>query len=736
MSRRPALIAATAIALATSGGSATQAQDHPGGGAGGAALRPTTTTHAPLPASLSRYWLVPDAAAAPASGRGAETATARFARGARLIESGEFAAGLPLVTGANLTSTLLTSYVRYYQGVALLGLERASEAEAVFAALAGESLDGYLSEAVPLRWAEAALANDEPEQAAEILDELSDDDVTRVAEVLVRLGEAREAAGEREEALDVYYRVYYEFPLASQASDAQAGIERLQTASDIPPDRFSLELARAEQLFDARRWAQARAGYASLARVARNDDRELVALRLAECDYYLDRHRAARDALRSLLETSSREAEARFFPLSATRALGAHDTYVTLARGLVADHPRSSWAEETLNNLASHYIIVDRDADADRVFRDLVRRFPQSRYGDRAAWRIGWESYKNGRFLEAARTFAEAAAAYPRADYRPSWLYWAARSRDRIGERTAANVLYQIVASDYLNSYYGRLASAVLSDRGQPDPRPIVAISQGAPPAVPNEPAIRALTSIQLHDAALAEVQFAQQKWGDATALQATAAWIRHRRGLEENAANRFADVRGAITIMRRAYPQFMAAGGEELPPQILQVIFPLDYWPLIKKYSDAHGLDPYLMTALVAQESTFTADVRSSANAVGLMQLIPGTGRRYAARLGIRPFSEQLLTRPETNVRLGMRYFKDLMERFGGAHFALASYNAGEQRISRWIAERPGFARDEFIDDIPFPETQNYVKRILGTAEDYRRLYGGGILSHTGARD
>ena len=184
---------------------------------------------------------------------------------------------------------------------------------------------------------------------------------------------------------------------------------------------------------------------------------------------------------------------------------------------------------------------------------------------------------------------------------------------------------------------------------------------------------------------------------------------------------------------MRRAYPQFLAAGGEQLPPEVLRIIFPLDYWPIIKKYSDAHGLDPWLMTALVAQESTFTADVRSPANAVGLMQLIPPTARRYASKLGIR-YSSRILTQPETNIRLGMRYFKDLVDQFGGAHYALASYNAGEHRIVRWIAERPGFDQDEFIDDIPFPETQNYVKRILGTADDYRRLYGGGVLS-TAAR-
>jgi soluble lytic murein transglycosylase len=108
-------------------------------------------------------------------------------------------------------------------------------------------------------------------------------------------------------------------------------------------------------------------------------------------------------------------------------------------------------------------------------------------------------------------------------------------------------------------------------------------------------------------------------------------------------------------------------------------------------------------------------------------MQLVPATGRRLARSLGIRSFTTGSLTNPETNIRLGTLYFSRLVEQFGGTYYALASYNAGESRIVRWKAERPGLDEDEFIDDIPFPETQNYVKRILGTAEDYRILYGSG---------
>ena len=206
-----------------------------------------------------------------------------------------------------------------------------------------------------------------------------------------------------------------------------------------------------------------------------------------------------------------------------------------------------------------------------------------------------------------------------------------------------------------------------------------------------------------------------QRESGSSSLIEATIAYAYNRKG----------ELQPGVSGMRRAYPQFMAAGGEALPTDILKVIFPLQHWDLIRQYATARNLDPYLMAALVATESTFQADVRSGANAWGLMQIVPDTGRRYAATLGIRRFTTARLTDPEVNVRIGMAYFSDLLTRFGDVATALAAYNAGENRASRWRAERGAIDRDEFIDDLPFPETQSYVKRILGTAEDYRILYG-----------
>jgi soluble lytic murein transglycosylase len=244
--------------------------------------------------------------------------------------------------------------------------------------------------------------------------------------------------------------------------------------------------------------------------------------------------------------------------------------------------------------------------------------------------------------------------------------------------------------------------------------------SQAAPPVVAPPPTaglIRQMLAAGLYDAALEELRFAQKAWGSSPAIEATMAWTYHERG----------ELRRAITAMRRAYPQFLAESGESLPAEILQVIFPLTYWDAIKRNAALYELDPYVIASLILQESNFDPSAHSHANAWGLMQIIPSTGRRLAVAVGIRRFNTAMLTNGDTNIRLGTLYFKRLVSQFGGAYYALASYNAGENRVVRWKGERPGMEEDEFIDDIPFPETQNYVKRVLGIAEDYRRLYGEG---------
>jgi soluble lytic murein transglycosylase len=717
MSRR-LLLGVTIVTLAVGGGLG--AQVRPVATTAPSGLAPTA--HPPLPRDGDLFWIVPD-------GTPVGVGPGRLARGARLLEDGDAAGALALLRSADVTGTPLAGYAQYYIALALLELNRPEEARTALVAARSLGEGGALDEVVPLQLAELAAEQQDARTALGLLDELSRRPISSPQVVFLRLGAAAEQAGERERALAAYRRVYYEYPLSGEAEEARRAIAMLAPGPVAGPELIARELARAERLFAARRWADARAAFAPLAIAVAGSERSRVELRVAACDFYLKRHAAARDALRSYVSAPGPfQAEARYIYLSATRALGRRDEYVAQARALVADHPDSEWAEETLNNLASHFIQVDDDAEADRVFRELYRRFPRGRYAERAAWKAGWWSYRQKEFTAAAGRFEEAAAAFPRADNRPAWLYWAGRARDQAGEPATANARYRLAVADYQNSYYGRMAARLLTARREALPLPTVAFTGSSPAKpIPTEVLIRALGAAELYGDALREVRYAQAVWGDSTILQATTAWLRHHQGLAKTAQERFDGLRGAITLMRRTYPQFLASGGEQLPADVLRIIYPLDYWPLIKSYSDRHGLDPFLVSALMAQESTFTAEIRSSANAYGLMQIIPSTGRRYARVLGVRPFSTASLTTPEVNVRIGTKYFKDLLDRFGGAHYALAGYNAGEHRVARWLEEAPGLAADEFVDNIPFPETQAYVKRILGTAEDYRRLYGPG---------
>jgi hypothetical protein len=194
--RQAALLVLTTLAIGAASGHQLAAQVRP-------ASPLTTTSHAPLPSHPSHYWLVPETSLArtSAGAQGRDSAASRFARGAALIAQGDHAAGLPLVTNADLSGTPLAQYGRYYAGVALFNLRRLGEADAVLTAVVDAEPEGYLSEAAPLRLADTVLARSEPKRAVDLLDDLADEKLMSPEEVTLRLGLAREAAGNRARAL-------------------------------------------------------------------------------------------------------------------------------------------------------------------------------------------------------------------------------------------------------------------------------------------------------------------------------------------------------------------------------------------------------------------------------------------------------------------------------------------------------------------------------------------------------
>jgi soluble lytic murein transglycosylase len=669
----------------------------------------------PAPEASSPLWL------APASSSQVPTPVAIALQQAA---DGKHAAALPALQAA-ASAPVVGTYVRVHQGRAELALDRPAEALASARAALAVATTSYAKERALWLAADAAEATTNWAAAAEALSALVALPSGSPAQALFRFAAASEQLGQTRVAADAYARVHFEFPLSDEA--AQAADDFAILTAPLAPKA----LARAQALFAARRYADARKAYDSVRPHVTGDERDLVTLRLAQLDFHQRRLPAAQEALRAYLNRSAipagRRDEAEYFVISTTREQGRHADYVAAVRDFVdrVDRPDSVWAESALNDLGTHHILTDAEPKAAEVFTEQYDRFPTGSFAGRAAWKAGWWAFSTGNYAETIRLFESAAAGLRRSDYRSGWVYWAARAHERLGHRDQAVAGYERTIGYYGNSYYGREAArareTLLAAMRPAGAGPVEPVRRSTPlifepgPAPTTASLIQSLLEAQLWDDAIGEIRRAQRDEGVTPLLEATLAYAYNRRG----------DLRLAISAMKRAYPEYLADGSEDLPRELLTVVFPLAYWDLIQSHADAHDLDPFLIAALMAQESTFDPKIRSAANAWGLMQILPSTGARVARQLKIQPFNTASLTRPEINVRLGTQYFADLVRRYGGdVAPALAAYNAGENRVDRWRTERPGLDRDEFVDSIPFPETQGYVKKILGTAEDYRALY------------
>src|SRR5574337_1138217 len=147
--------------------------------------------------------------------------------------------------------------------------------------------------------------------------------------------------------------------------------------------------------------------------------------------------------------------------------------------------------------------------------------------------------------------------------------------------------------------------------------------------------------------------------------------------------------------------------------------------WGLIQEQSGRYTLDPYLVVALIREESEFGERVVSFSGAVGLMQLLPATANGLVNNAG-QSAEPIKLDAPPTNIALGTRYLAMMIQEFKGNWAkALAAYNAGPNQVRRWLERSGNHADDEFVEEIPFAETRAYVKRVLGSYYRYRAQYG-----------
>jgi len=372
-------------------------------------------------------------------------------------------------------------------------------------------------------------------------------------------------------------------------------------------------------------------------------------------------------------------------------------------------------AARALRRLFVEWIEEDRFDDAMAVLARLKRLDAKDRTGARPLFEWGWREYRRRNLTGAVGTWAELIALYPESFDARRGLYWSGRAQEESGHRERARELFLEVAAVDTDDFYRRHAVERLGgedrDGGRPRPSP-----PPAPEPWPRDARlarVERLAELGLTDLALSELD-AVGPQAEARAAAALRARLLAARG----------EHRASILALLSAFENLGTARQAGLPEEALRLYYPLHFWEDIEAAARAEGLPPLLVVSMVRQESAFDLTATSQAGARGLMQLMPDTGREVARRLGL-PFSPVRLTEPATNVRLGAAYFRQVLDLFDQRlELALAGYNGGPYRIRRlWRSSRSREV-DLFIEDLPIPESQSYVRRVLLLMDSYRQLY------------
>jgi soluble lytic murein transglycosylase len=179
------------------------------------------------------------------------------------------------------------------------------------------------------------------------------------------------------------------------------------------------------------------------------------------------------------------------------------------------------------------------------------------------------------------------------------------------------------------------------------------------------------------------------------------------------------------LRYMKSFAPDYLSTPFDQMPRRFWELLFPMPYRTDLVRNARLQNLDPYIVAALIRQESEFNPKALSHKNAYGLTQLIPATGRQMARRNGVRRFRTSMLFQPATNLKLGTGYLRSMLDEWGGKwEQTLASYNAGKTHVEEWVTWNSFQEPAEFVETIPFTETREYVQAVLRNAAIYRRLY------------
>jgi soluble lytic murein transglycosylase len=489
-----------------------------------------------------------------------------------------------------------------------------------------------------------------------------------------------------------------------------------------------LQQQRAQAFYDVHKWKEARAEFEKLLGMLRdpqNPGRQLAELRIAQARVQLK----GSPKLLVALKTPDFEVDAeRLYALSQFyRSDKKTDEMFAALNEITQKYPLSKWNEEGFMAAGNYYWVNLDRPNAARNYQRVLDTFPGGRNAFNSEWRVAWVAYLN-RQPDAEDKIKAFLLKYPASANTPDAVYWLGRGAERGGRLAEAQAYYQKGADRFPQTYFGRAAAGRLS-KLQP--------AEGDPPApeildrIPPAPALRPFD--EPIPAAAAD------RWARAQALRTIAfdssAELELKNGYFATSSPRFlyeaaqaafdqGHFAAGMAYGRVIVPNFDARKIEDLPLAVWKVLYPLPYESVIRREAAKNDFDPMLAAGLMRQESTFQSDALSAQNAIGLMQVVPKTGRLLAKQLRVR-FSPARLFEPEYNIQLGMLYISGLVKLTGAPAYALAAFDAGEDRIAAWKAERNYDEIPELVESIPFSETRDYVQIVLRNSEVYRMIYG-----------
>jgi soluble lytic murein transglycosylase len=552
---------------------------------------------------------------------------------------------------------------------------------------------------------------------------------TRPALLLER-AQAYKAARQLTRAAKDYQTLYYKYPLSDEAKAAGTSLPQIsrELGSEYSAPTLEMQLQRAQTIFDAHKWKDARAEYEKIAAVLRDPahpKRQLALLRIAQTKL----HPKGPSTVLSSLTTPDPEVDAeRLFGLSqAYRSEKKESEMFTTLDSIAQKYPHSVWAEEALMAAGNYYwVLLDR-GKAVGYYQKLVVAFPDGKNAYNAEWRVAWIAFLNKQ-PDADQRLTTFLAKYPVSANAVDALYWLGRSAERGGNPGHARACYEKALERFPQTYFAHAAENRLQRLG-PGTADVVEVLA----KIPYPPALRPFD--EPVPAAAAD------RWAKAQALRIIAfdasAELELKNAYFATSSPRFlleaaqaafdqGHFAAGMAYGRIIVPSFESRKISDVPMAVWKTLYPLPYEAALRREAARNDFDPMFAAGLIRQESTFQADIVSYANAIGLMQVLPKTGKILAKQLKVR-YNKQLLYDANYNLQLGMLYIANLVKLTGAPEYAAAAYNAGEDRIALWKSERNYEEIPELVESIPFTQTREYVQIVLRNAAVYRMIYGAG---------